>query len=267
MSRIILPSNGSIDYFPDNKMSNYTIKPAVPLEGANYECALSEIIFPNRMVNIRKGFNQINIHRFAKKKGIDGSLKEKTEIKAGSYTTIESVIKAVSDIISKITITQKNGAKRRVFGITYNKATNLVTIQTRQNYSLSLGVDVSYLLGFKLGRITADDNGLMKGTRTGEYYASLSGGLNTMYVYSDIIKEQLVGGISAPLLRIINMKTKTNNEGTTSQTCFPLHYVPLKSSHTDTINIQLRDDTGELVQFEYGVVVVVLEFRKIGEAI
>ena len=68
MIRVTLPSDGSHDFYPQNTLSNFTIKLAKTLEfNGEYECALSEIIFPNRLVNVREGHNMVDIHRFTKK--------------------------------------------------------------------------------------------------------------------------------------------------------------------------------------------------------
>ena len=61
--------------------------------------------------------------------------------------------------------------------------------------------------------------------------------------------------------RVINLGQKENNEDSTSLTMDRLFYCAMKRSSIDNINIQLRDDTGDLVHFEFGKVVVVLEFR------
>ena len=83
----------------------------------------------------------------------------------------------------------------------------------------------------------------------GDFHATPSGGLNTLYVYTDIIKEQFVGGTSAPLLRIINLTREINNDEYTSKTSERLYFAPLKSSHYDSINIRVYDDTGKLINF------------------
>ena len=60
--RVTLPSDGSHDFYPQNTLSNFPIKLARTLEfNGEYECALSEIIFPNRLVNVREGHNMIDI--------------------------------------------------------------------------------------------------------------------------------------------------------------------------------------------------------------
>ena len=63
MFRITLPSNASMDYYPNNTLSNFTVKPSRPFDGEGYECALTEIILPNRLYNIRKNCNTIYVRR------------------------------------------------------------------------------------------------------------------------------------------------------------------------------------------------------------
>ena len=62
MFRICLPSNTSSEYFPKNIPSNYRVKlPHIFDSTKKYECALSEIIFPNKFKNVRKGLNNIQV--------------------------------------------------------------------------------------------------------------------------------------------------------------------------------------------------------------
>ena len=108
---------------------------------------------------------------------------------------------------------------------------------------------------------------IIEGKKKGDFHATPSGGLNTLYVYTDIIKEQFVSGKSAPLLRIITLTWEINNEEHTSKIFDRLYFALLKSWHFDSIHIRIYDDTGKLSNFEYGKVVVILEFRKSPNAI
>ena len=102
MIRVTLPSDGSHDVYPQNTLSNFTIKLARTLEfNGEYECALSEIISPNRLVNVREGYNMIDIHRFMKMKGEINSMKKSYRIPAGSYDSVKKVVAAVENIIGK----------------------------------------------------------------------------------------------------------------------------------------------------------------------
>ena len=61
MFHIALPSNASLNYYPNNTPSNCNVKPTQTFYGAGYECALAEIIFPNRLMNVRPNENTIVI--------------------------------------------------------------------------------------------------------------------------------------------------------------------------------------------------------------
>ena len=69
MFRISLPSNASPDYFPNNTPSSYRVKmPHIFKSTTKYKCALSEIIFPNKFKNVRRGLNSIEVDEKGKTK-------------------------------------------------------------------------------------------------------------------------------------------------------------------------------------------------------
>lgn len=262
-----LPSNASTEYYPNNIPSNYTVKIPRPIEGLGNECALSEIILPNRLINVREGLNEIKVYRLVGGKGLVGGLKKTHTIPAGHYNSVQSVVVAVNKVFDHHSVLTKDGKRQRVLQATYLERENRVQIEARNNYAISFGLDLNYLLGFKIQEITQKDYGLIKHGQKGENEASTTGGLNNLYVYTDIIKELTVGGINAPLLRIVNLNLKSNDAGSTAQSYDDPYYHSLKSSRVESINIQLRDDLGELVHFESGTVVVTLRFRQTIKAI
>jgi hypothetical protein len=266
MQLMFLPSNACTEYYPDNKPSNYTVKLAKSVESYDLECALTEIILPNRLINVREGLNDVNVYRLVGKKGFSGSLKKTDKIPVGHYSSISNVVDAVNKVFSQHNIT-KDGVQHRVLQASFLNDKNRVQIETTNNYAISFGADLAYLLGFKIKNVSEKNYGLIKDTQIGENDASITGGLNNIYVYTDIIKELTVGGVNAPLLRIVNLSMKTNDEGSTSKAYDELYYHPLKSSYVETINIQLRDELGELVHFDSGTVVVTLSFRQTKKAI
>ena len=254
---LYLPSNASMEYFPDNTLSNFTVKPSHPIEnGDQLECALCEIIFPNRFLNIRNGSNNIIVYRMLHKRSHDYKRLEFT-IPSGYYETIGSLLQALRDAVGDITVHRLEGEASKAFD--FEETSGHVRIEVRHNYSIQFGSDIALLLGFPTNERMSH---IISESVTGKHHATLSGGLNTMYVYTDIIKDQQVGGIAAPLLRIVNLDRKTNNEDQSSRIYQRLHYVPLRTNRFDTVNVQLRDDTGELMHFEYGKVVVSLVFRE-----
>ena len=85
-------------------------------------------------------------------------------------------------------------------------------------------------------------------------------GVYALYVYTDIIQPGLVGNALVPLLRIVPIKGKV---GDTVHHCFENpHYQPLCVKQFQTVEIDIRDDTGQPVSFERGKVIVKLHFRR-----
>ncbi len=90
-----------------------------------------------------------------------------------------------------------------------------------------------------------------------------------MYVYSNIITEQFVGGIKTPLLRIVNIPGLPNSgvEEFLSVTYDALYYASLKSTLMSVIDMAIYDRGGYKMHFTKGVTRIILEFRKIVNAI
>ena len=82
-------------------------------------------------------------------------------------------------------------------------------------------------------------------------------------VYCDLVEPQTVGDTSAPLLRTI-CKTGEFNK-TTEKVFSEPHYLPVMRSYINTINIDIRDPSGEKVRFENQLskVILKLHFRPI----
>ena len=251
MFRISLPSNSSLKYFPHNTASNFKVKTSYMPDlnsNAMYECALTEIIFPNRFRNVRENSNQIMVYRYMNKFGTK-NVKE-YKIESHYYPTIVSLIKKIKEVVSS-----------EFISIVFDSEKERTQVKVSGGYCIHFGSDIARVLGFPSDNLikSIDENEV---SEVSPYHATVTGGLSMVYVYSDIIKQQVVGETAVPLLRIINWD-HSSKEDNTALTFEKLYFIPLKNSQFDTINILLLDDTGKEIVFEYGKVVVVLEFRKI----
>ena len=85
-------------------------------------------------------------------------------------------------------------------------------------------------------------------------------GFNNLYVYCDAAEAIPVGDINASLLRVVdaagNVDDLTHRLYTTPQ------YVPVSKKEFNTLEIDIRDDTGRSVPFDFGKVVATLHFRR-----
>lgn len=87
--------------------------------------------------------------------------------------------------------------------------------------------------------------------------------INYAILYTDIIENQYFGDTKSPILKIIPIKTQTDNEVVTFFD--NLHYVPVKNNYISSINIEIKDIHGNNIKFEnnFSFVVIKLHIRKI----
>ena len=125
-------------------------------------------------------------------------------------------------------------------------------------------------IGYKMNT-TADK--LMKSDDTKAYYgelpADLLAGKHLIFVYANIIEYQYVDDAKAPLLRVIDSKQRLKNgsvceiEPTHRIVFSNLDYKKLLTNTIQSISIELRTETGDLVPFSgTGKVLLTLQFKK-----
>ena len=91
-------------------------------------------------------------------------------------------------------------------------------------------------------------------------FPPLSNLTNSLYIYSDIIDNDLVGDALVPLLRTVNV---ADEAGAIVHKSFDLNYYKrVIRSFIPSIEIQINSETGTLVNFDSGEVICVLHFRK-----
>lgn len=256
------PSNSSMDLYPDNTLSNFKVKLNTTLELiGDYEVGLAEIQYPLSWHNIRKGQNMFVV-RYRKKERIPGRVGKEVKIlrhiPPGYYPNIVKLLETMNGLLPK-NILKDLGIK-----ISYNENTNRVTINTKQftnkkknRGSLKMKHDVARMLGF-------DKETLVKANteRISPYAALSSGGLNHIYVYSDVVEEVDVGDVQAPLLRVLPVQNRLDVI-TLGKTFSNIFYMPVSRKRIAEIEFKMTDDTGRTIGFEHGKVVIVLHFRKI----
>jgi hypothetical protein len=88
----------------------------------------------------------------------------------------------------------------------------------------------------------------------------ITGGMDALYVYCDILENTPVGDTEAPLLRIVDT---TGEYGTNIHRTFdPPRYVPVQRKTFDSIEIDIRANDGSPVAFEGGRSIVTVHFRR-----
>ena len=92
-------------------------------------------------------------------------------------------------------------------------------------------------------------------------------GINTMYVYSSVCQPIRIGGACVPLLKSIWMDSSKSRSHSFGKMCNlvvknPM-YLPLSSTSINTIEINIRSDSGHLIPFVAGSITsITLHFKR-----
>ena len=250
---LTLPSNTEGD---GNRTNSYRVQlPAhMDLQG-DWEVGLSELFYPNSWCNITS-----EDHFFV----LEGpGLDERSDF----YFIPQKNYISVDDLVGQLNMAEtKHGRKVHLeerdptVNFFYKTNKNRVMVQLRgKGFRLHLSRKLQYILGYDTQMVI-----------TGEYEDSINyadhppditGGFNFLYVYCNLIAPQIVGNVNAQVLRVINMEKRDFGANIEKEYANP-HYVPLLEKEFSKVEINIKDDRGSLVPFEFGKVVVKLHFRR-----
>ena len=82
-----------------------------------------------------------------------------------------------------------------------------------------------------------------------------------LYIYSDLVAETLVGDTYVPLLQTVPLQNRQSVELIHKELLLP-QYMKLQTGTISSINVQLCDESGNLVKFTNGHVIVKLHFKR-----
>jgi len=237
---LTLPSNASLNIFPNNKTTSYRVKlpQTINLEGS-WEAGLYSISYPNTWYTLQHG-SDTHIY-YTNRSGLYMAAK----IDYGYYHSVQDLIKAMNKVLAKHI---SDNIK-----LTYNSVSGKVTVQLKSGYQLFLNERLSIVFGFggKEVKITK--------TTESPYVADLTS-MTAIYVYCDVVQPQVVGDTSAQLLRSIPVEGKSGDVIT--KTFTNIQYVPIQTKSFEDIEILLRNDTGDPAPFGRGKVITTLLFKQ-----
>src|SRR5436190_13782948 len=294
---VTLPSNSSMQYYPNNTTSNFIthLSSAINVsDGAQWEVALVEAHYPNSFLTVGNdaliyiylenndqpvtdsmlsdspaAVDDDDLSGESKKKPTPSapppppppSPKKTSEqisqiksikVPAGDYKNIEDLLRTMNrdtELLKYVTFS-------------YAKATQMVEIYPSLDVSqVELCTSLALVLGFDPNETDLITN--RKSIRPADIYAALP---SHMYVYCDLAEPQFVGDTVAPLLKIVNIDTTTSRYkyGANKMVHFiDPHYVPLMRTKFESVEIDLRDDTGQRMPFYFGTTCMKLHFRRV----
>ena len=145
-----------------------------------------------------------------------------------------------------------NGRFKDELQLSFDTLNRKVTLHL-QNRAEVYFSDIRQTLGFS-------PNKVISRTSTAERAVDLTHGFHDLYVYCDVIQSQYVGDELVPLLRIVPVEGKDGER--ISKSFIRPQYLPVSRKQFETIEVNIKRDTGESVPFEVGKVLLTLHFRQ-----
>ena len=120
---------------------------------------------------------------------------------------------------------------------------------------------MAYMLGFdtgKINRMTKSEENYQ--INTAMFPTDMNAGMYGLMVHCDLVAPQLVGNTYANLLRIVPVSGRFNQN--INKIYNDEQYVPLLKKTFESIQININDDSGKIVNFQFGRTFLTLHFRK-----
>ena len=245
---VVLPSNASTITFPANNQHTFKIKiPALaPLKG-NWNVGLAEIQFPVLWKNVIDGYLTVRFEEEANPL--------QCKLHDGIYETLDELLEEIFNALSSAQL--QNDVVLR-----YDKILNRISLDVRdkaKGFAIGFSKNIMNMLG-----LTKKEGEYYK---TGTYVGTspdISEGFSALYIYSNVVQSRIVGDTMAPLLRVVPLKRKEKTHPSSVNWVRFQHvqYSPVNKTQSDTIEVNIRRDNGDVVPFESGKVVLTLHFKK-----
>lgn len=249
-----LPSNASMGDFPDNKVTRYKTKltQEIKLPG-DWDVGLTEISYPQSWYNVREGELVWIVTRTSA-----GGEKESRHysLPEGCYRSLRQLEKAF-----KRTMSDDIGGNNGVLFL-LNDVSHKVTIKINQhmNHTCLIKKPLGLMLGLAPEHmerhLECNEN------VTGVDIVDLSRDVHSMYIYCDLVKDQIVGDTVAPLLREVPLLRDENTPESKNVVFNHIYFHPVAKHSANVLLIDIRDDTGRPVPFERGRLVVTLVLKR-----
>lgn len=165
-------------------------------------------------------------------------------IDSGYYKGEKFLVNAINSAINENDIS-----------VRFSPSSRRVKMEIPQSTTLHFTEPLSSMLGIGYGRVVCTHS-----MGRGVTQMDMSRGIDTLYVYSDIIQTKLVGDTSAPLLAVVPI-TGTYGDMAFKEYTNPV-YTPLSKNIFSTIEVYIRDSASRPLPFLFGKVTLQLHFKK-----
>ena len=241
--------------FPTNTMARFTtlLPQKIDLTG-DWEVAVLEVTWPAKVKNITKA--SFTLSRFEKTS--PSMPKHNQTIPDGYYPTVDTLISRVlqtvyqrSDNFPVSWKVDPVSEKLEIFFTGQKTEDQFLMLFKSDDLSNTLGVTDTICC--TLGKSRAVE---------GTYPVDIQGGRHTMFLYCDLIQNEILGDTQTALLRVIPLQ-QTKDAATCYRTFNKLQWKRLSRTSFQSITISLCDETGQPMPFvSIGRTNLTLAFRQ-----
>jgi len=236
---LTLPSNSSMKVFPDNTLASYKVKlpEHITLTGS-WQAGLASITYPHTWYDITA-----NNRRFYYQNST--GFTDVILLPEGYYNSVQDLVDKMNQGLTE------EGVKG--VSLTYDNLSRKVTLTLAPGMKFLIPKELSLLLGL-------DKKAELAKTTTAPFVSDLNIGRQSLFVYLNVVEDQIVGDVRAPLLRTVPVQGKKGDTITINYES--PQFQPIATKEFETLEILITDDTGEKIPFERGRVVVTLIFQR-----
>lgn len=252
---IVLPSNSSMKYFPDNTTTSFSTRLPKELElTGKWMVGISEIHVPCTILHVRRKDAKI-------------ADDPETYFAHGTYESVQILIRAINEALA---VYHKSNQEEMLYFDEKGGYVSFRKFPLKGKPRTFLSNIVKRIIGFEGGTVVTNipvregSSALSDLMILGKHPACLARALpDQLFVYSNICEPSIVGDTHATLLRIVNLEARKANFGTTIVKRYsPITYVPVLSNRFQIVDIDIRDQFGNNIPFEFGTLTVTLHFKR-----
>ncbi len=265
---VYLVSSASMDLFPDNTMASFRtmLRESLNLDG-EWRVALSEITYPSFIRNVTNGvfraFKNYEVEENGQKKWNERVQQgEEQYIPEGWYPNPQDLLDQLA-LFSLLDFEPYINEGDQLVRIKFKRPGDGITFTNNEIPSL-LGLESEK--DYHSGKASIGYQNQERNAVFATHPADMTAGTQLLFVYLDIIEYQAVGDTKAPLLQVIAVnRTHQNSQSPLETLRFTnLDFKKLLSHNIQTMRVELRTETGQLVPFEgTGKVLLTLKFKSL----
>lgn len=269
-----LLSNSSMEYYPKNKTSSFTVQlPRYIQMEDDWEVGLVEIQYPYTFYTVSEAHNEIELIVYdvtkAFSKFVHDNANTQARLRDSGLPSTKITCKltpgffsSIADLVSAIDELVRSSTDLRI--IKYDSETNSIIIDNREVVMGGKCID-SCILSDRLNLQLGYTPGVNIITAPVQYIPNLNFGVpDKMIIYCDIVEPQLFGDKCAKVLFTVNTLPEgepTFGRAISSYIHSP-HYIQVQANNFEAVRIDIRDVQGNLMPFQYGTLTIKLHFRQ-----